>query len=301
MSLGSRHSLSGPSLPAPLLPVTSSHSKHPQVLREQRGSLGGIGHGTTTTTTSQMHHVQQPGMWAMPHMKHIGGPASQSTPAEQTKKTKVWKKVYLYTSQKKKRNSWCQLTHCNLHCRLSFVSIGLLYGRRHLKFIACRRFWTVWSLIPSWCKPGLFCRLTRVLPANCGCVDIELRARAAMPASSIPTARPRSTTESRGIIVGTESIKQTWVSCTLLNWLPNSRRNFKTKSLYIALFAISLKSGKCQLLEISEVWPTWWRPMRKIETWLYHLLTLWFSELIIEKNTAKIRVLRFFFWLVYNI
>ena len=53
------------------------------------------------------------------------------------------------------------------------------------------------------------------------------------------------------------------------------------------------------MLEISEVWPTWWRPMRKIETLLYHLLTLWFSELTIEKNTAKIRVLRFFFLLVY--
>ena len=29
-----------------------------------------------------------------------------------------------YTSQKKKRNTWCRLTHCNLRCRLSFVSIG---------------------------------------------------------------------------------------------------------------------------------------------------------------------------------
>ena len=45
-----------------------------------------------------------------------------------------------YTSQKKKRNTWCRLTHCDLHCRLSFVSIGLLYGRRHLKFAARRRF-----------------------------------------------------------------------------------------------------------------------------------------------------------------
>ncbi|XP_033635215.1 coiled-coil domain-containing protein 28B-like [Asterias rubens] len=87
---GSRHSLSGPSLPSPHVPVTSSHSKYPPPLREQRGSLGGIGHGSATTT--QVHHVQQPGMWAMPQMKHIGGPASQSTPAEQTKKTKGRKK-----------------------------------------------------------------------------------------------------------------------------------------------------------------------------------------------------------------
>ena len=35
--------------------------------------------------------------------------------------------------------------------------------------------------------------------------------------------------------------------------------------------------------------------MRKIETLLYHLLTLWFSELTIEINTAKIQVLHFFF------
>ena len=75
--------------------------------------------------------------------------------------------------KKKKRNTWCRLTHCNLRCRLSFVSIGPLYGRWHLKFAARRQFQTVWSLIPSWCKPGLSLSLSDA-PANCGCVHIVL-------------------------------------------------------------------------------------------------------------------------------
>ena len=73
---------------------------------------------------------------------------------------------FLYTSQKKKHNTWCRLTHYNPHCRLSFVSIGPLHGRRHLKFAARRRFPTVWSLIPSWCKPGLAHCVHIVLPSN---------------------------------------------------------------------------------------------------------------------------------------
>ncbi|XP_038079210.1 uncharacterized protein LOC119746375 [Patiria miniata] len=91
----SRHSLSGPSVPAAQVPVTSSHSKHQPSQREHRSSLAGIGHSSTVTTSQQQsqHHVQQqqhqqPGVWAMPQMRHIGGPASQSTPTEQTKKSK---------------------------------------------------------------------------------------------------------------------------------------------------------------------------------------------------------------------
>ncbi|XP_022100467.1 coiled-coil domain-containing protein 28B-like [Acanthaster planci] len=91
MQPGSRHSLSGPSVPSPPVPVTSSHSKHPPSVREQRFSVGGIGHGVPTVSQSyhaQQQPPQQPGAWSMPKMRHIGGPASQSTPAEQTKKSK---------------------------------------------------------------------------------------------------------------------------------------------------------------------------------------------------------------------
>ena len=74
----------------------------------------------------------------------------------------------IYTSHKKKRNTWCRLTHCNLHCRLSFVSIGPLYGHWHLKFVARRWFQTDSILMQT--RSLSFA----VSPANCGCVHIVL-------------------------------------------------------------------------------------------------------------------------------
>ena len=82
----------------------------------------------------------------------------------------------IYTSQKTKRNTWCRLTHCNLRCRLSFVSIGPLYGRRHLKFARCSQTISN-SLVTDSIRMqtrSLSCRLTRVSSANCGCVHIVL-------------------------------------------------------------------------------------------------------------------------------
>ena len=80
----------------------------------------------------------------------------------------------LYTSQKRKRNSWCQLTHCNLHCCLSFVSTGLLWSSASQ--VRCSQ-----TISNSLVTNSILmqtrshsCRLTRVSPANCGCVHIVL-------------------------------------------------------------------------------------------------------------------------------
>ena len=72
-------------------------------------------------------------------------------------------------------------------------------------------------------------------------------ARATMPASSVPTARPRSTTESWH-----RRDREHKINLGFL-YLAELTTKQQKKLLHIALFTISLKSGECQLLEISEV------------------------------------------------